>query len=295
MKWENLREEEFDAAIKKSGGLCILPLGCLEKHGQHLPVGTDYIEAQDVVDAALQLEDAVVFPTGAWLGEVSCFHAFSDPARARLRGCIGIKQSTLLTVLGELCDEIARNGFTKILIVNCHGGNIAMLKHFIRSQTYEGKPYATMSTFALDFGALTPMKLIETVKTRKESFPDVTEKDIETLKGYIKTGWGGGHADFRETSLVMAHDPSLVAEDRYEAEGGLSIHRTDYLSRLGVDAPNLWLANHPSSYDALPPYGASAAIGRVMVTLSAERLAKIFKVLKEDDTCVQISKTDSLI
>ena len=41
MLWENLREEEFKDAIKKSGGLCILPVGCLEKHGQHLPVGTD--------------------------------------------------------------------------------------------------------------------------------------------------------------------------------------------------------------------------------------------------------------
>ena len=295
MRWENLREEEFETAIKKSGGLCILPLGCLEKHGQHLPVGTDYIEAVDIIEEAVKLEDAVIFPTGAWLGEVSCFHSFSDPGRAKVRGCIGIKQSTLLLVLEELCDEIARNGFSKILIVNCHGGNIALLKHFIRSQSYEGKPYATMSTFALDFGALAPMRLIEAVKTRKDDFPYVTDKDIEVLKEYSKTGYGGGHADFRETALIMAHDRALVAEGRYDAECGLSNHRTDYLSKLGVDAPNLWLANHPSSYDALPPHGASAALGRVMVTLSAERLAKIFKVLKEDDTCVQISKTDSII
>lgn len=41
MLWQNLREEEFEGAIERSGGLCVLPIGCLEKHGQHLPVGTD--------------------------------------------------------------------------------------------------------------------------------------------------------------------------------------------------------------------------------------------------------------
>ena len=294
MRWETLREEEFESAIERSGGLCVLPLGCLEKHGQHLPVGTDYIEAIDIIEEAAKLEGAVIFPTGAWLGEVSCFHAFKDPGSARLRGCIGIKQSTLLLILEELCDEIARNGFNKILIVNCHGGNVAMLKHFIRSQTYDGKPYATMSTFALDFPALAPMKLIETLRTRRSDFPYVTDSDIEVLKEYSKTGYGGGHADFRETALIMAHNESLVAPDRYEAEDGSSNHRTDYLTNLGVDAPNLWLANHPSSYDGLPPHGCSPTIGRAMVKICAERLAKIFKVLKEDEETVKISETGTI-
>ena len=44
MKWENTREEEFKDAIKRSGGLCVMALGCLEKHGEHLPVGTDSLK-----------------------------------------------------------------------------------------------------------------------------------------------------------------------------------------------------------------------------------------------------------
>ena len=48
MLWENLREEEFDDAIVRSGGLCIVPVGCLEKHGQHLPVGTDVIHITEI-------------------------------------------------------------------------------------------------------------------------------------------------------------------------------------------------------------------------------------------------------
>ncbi len=286
MIWDDLREEEFEGAIERSGGLCVIPLGCLEKHGQHLPVGTDYFEAVDTALEAAKLEDVVIFPVGAWLGEVSCFHAFEEPEKARLRGCIGIKQETVLRVLGELCDEIARNGFRKILILNCHGGNKALVSHFIRCQTYEKKGYATMATFALDFPALAPMRLIETLTVRKDDFPYITKSDIEVLKKYAKCGYGGGHADFRETALVMAHDRSLVAEYRYDAESGESTHRTDYLTELGVESANAWLANYPNSYQAYPPYGASESIGKAMLKICAERLAKIFKVIKDDEDCV---------
>ena len=46
MLWENLREEEFTQAIEKSGRLCVMPVGCLEMHGQHLPLNTDCLIAE---------------------------------------------------------------------------------------------------------------------------------------------------------------------------------------------------------------------------------------------------------
>ena len=287
MLWEYLREEEFDTAIARSGGLCVIPVGCLEKHGQHLPMGTDYFEATDICRAASLAEEVVIFPTGAWLGEVSCFHAIKNPSAARLSGCIGIKQETLLNVLSELCDEIHRNGFRKILLVNGHGGNTAMLRHFLRMQTYEEKAYATLMTSAFAFRDIDPKRLYNTVLTRKKDFAYLTSDDVKTLERYSKSGTGGGHADIRETSLVMTRDEGLVAEDRYEAECGLSNHRTDHLTELGIESANSWLASHPASYEAYPPYGASRAIGRAMLSVCAERLAKIFKTIKEDEDCVR--------
>ena len=289
MIWDNLREEEFEGAIEKCGGVCVIPLGCLEKHGQHLPVGTDYFEAMTAVERAASEEEVMIFPVGAWLGEVSCFHAFKNPGKSRLRGCIGIKPSTILTVLEELCDEIARNGFRKILIVNSHGGNIAMLRHFIRSQTYENKPYATLSTFALDFSGTEAKKLLNTITNNKKDFPYITQRDIEVLKQYSKNGYGGGHADFRETSMILAYNENLVREDRYEAESGISNHRTDYLSNEGKDAANIWLANYPNSYNGFAPHGASKAIGEAMMKVSVNRLKKIFKLLKDDEDSVKIA------
>ncbi len=287
MLWENLREEEFEVAIHNSGGLCVLPLGCLEKHGQHLPVGTDYFEAMSIACAAAKIEDAVIFPSGAWLGEVSCFHAVKNPKDARLLGCIGIKQETLLRVLGELCDEIHRNGFRKILLVNGHGGNLSMLRHFLRTQTYEAKPYATLMTSAFAFRDIEPKRLCNTVGARKSDFSYLTEGDLEVLRRFAKTGTGGGHGDIRETSLVMQYEESLVAEDKYEAESGISNHRTDYLSDAGIESANAWLASFPASYEAYAPHGASKTIGRAMLTVCAERLAKIFKIIKEDEDCVR--------
>ena len=61
MLWENLREEEFQEAIEKSKGLCIVPVGCLEKHGQHMPVGTDAIQAAEFARIAAEKEYAVKF------------------------------------------------------------------------------------------------------------------------------------------------------------------------------------------------------------------------------------------
>ena len=63
MLWENLREEEFDDAIVRSGGLCIVPVGCLEKHGQHLPVGTDVIHITEIAKRAAEKEPVCVFPS----------------------------------------------------------------------------------------------------------------------------------------------------------------------------------------------------------------------------------------
>ncbi len=291
MIWYDIREEEFEGAIKRSGGLCIIPLGCTEKHGQHLPVGTDYYETMAIVKRATELEDAVILPPGAWLGEVSCYHSVKDPKAARIRGSIGIKQSTILTVLEELCDEAWRNGFNKILIVNGHGGNTHLIKHFLRCQSYGAKNYATLSTFAIPMKKFEPQRLICTLTERKADFPYITQSDIDVLKGYANGGgYGGGHADFRETSLIMAYDKGLVAEDRFDAESGESRHRTDYLKRLGIEAANEWIADYPNAFEGKAPFGASERLGRAMTELAAEELARKIKLLKEDTEILRIAR-----
>ena len=109
MLWEELREEEFEEAIRKSGKVCVLPLGCLEMHGQHLPVGTDTMTCSYIAREAAKIEPVVVFP-GQWFGSV--------PGLNMWRGTIDLSLELRLRILDELCSEIARNGFKKILILN---------------------------------------------------------------------------------------------------------------------------------------------------------------------------------
>ncbi len=294
MLWENLREEEFEGAIERSGRLCIIPLGCLEKHGQHLPMGTDSYIAKTITEKASEQEEVMIFPAGMWLGEVSCFHSEDDPKSSRLRGCIGINPTTLLLILEELCDEIARNGFDKILIANSHGGNVAMLKYFVRAQCYKKKDYATMWTWANLDEEMTPEAILKLYETRPDDYSMLTEKDIETLKGYCGTQYGGGHADMREAALLMSDHPELVAADKFEAESGISIHRSDYLYKEGIDFGHAWISNYPNAYSALPPHGCSRTIGEAMVKIAAERMARIYKLLKNDEDCVRMAKHEPL-
>jgi creatinine amidohydrolase len=62
VKWEELAAADFARAIQQSQGTCILPIGILEKHGPHLPLGTDLLNIRYVSVAAAQQEFAVVFP-----------------------------------------------------------------------------------------------------------------------------------------------------------------------------------------------------------------------------------------
>jgi len=61
-KWEELTAEEFRQAIGKAQGTCLLPFGILEKHGPHLPLGTDLLNVRYVTEHAVQQEYSVIFP-----------------------------------------------------------------------------------------------------------------------------------------------------------------------------------------------------------------------------------------
>lgn len=47
-QWEELTAPDFVTAIHRSQGVCLLPFGILEKHGPHMPIGTDLINARRV-------------------------------------------------------------------------------------------------------------------------------------------------------------------------------------------------------------------------------------------------------
>lgn len=62
VKYEELTAPEFIKAVERSGGTCIVPLGIMEKHGPHLPLGTDLFVARKMAIRAAGKGYSVVFP-----------------------------------------------------------------------------------------------------------------------------------------------------------------------------------------------------------------------------------------
>jgi len=288
-RWEELREEEFKGVIEKCGGLCVLPLGCMEVHGEHLPAGCDYYQAVAYVEEAAKIEDVCVFPTGFWLGDVGGANNYKDPIGQKKAGYICLSPELRMNILHELCDEIARNGFRKILIANCHGGNVGWLNHFLNAHAYKRKDYATMWAWACDHKNENVTVLYETVKNNPERFSYLTEEDIENLKKLAERGAGGGHGHINETAVVQTVVPHLVNVERSADVDGLSTGRADFLLKEGIAAQFAWPSNYPNAYSGFDSVGSSANIGRAILDVGAERLARIFKKIKEDEDSIAMT------
>ncbi|MCK4283518.1 MAG: creatininase family protein [Candidatus Brocadiae bacterium] len=248
MQWLELTSERFGDAVKESGGLCLLPLAVIERHGSHLPVGTDQITADTVVKQAAEEEPAVVFPS-YYFGKI--FTAKQFP------GTLALTRKLLLPLLEATIEEIARNGFRKILIANGHGGNRSMLDFFLRTLLEEPRGYVVYATHYYDLEG-----------EALERWRQMRDSDF------------GGHADEGETSAMLHMRPDLVRmEAMTEPEDGRSRGRTDHLA--GLNTSVMWYADHPTHY-AGDARTATAEKGRFLFRAFVDKVVKQMRAIKAD-------------
>ena len=62
MNWEELTSDDFPQAVRDAQGVCLVPLSVIERHGHHLPTGTDMFIGREVCRRAATLEPVIVFP-----------------------------------------------------------------------------------------------------------------------------------------------------------------------------------------------------------------------------------------
>ncbi|MCU1242757.1 MAG: Creatininase [Candidatus Acidoferrum typicum] len=102
-KWEELTAQDFRQAIQQAKGTCLLPFGILEKHGPHLPLGTDLLNVRYASLQATSHEYAVVFPE-YYFGQI--FEAKHEPGtiaysmELQLRLLHGLKASAITWMCG---------------------------------------------------------------------------------------------------------------------------------------------------------------------------------------------------
>ena len=129
---QELTAVQFKDAVKKSSQTVIIPIGVFEKHGPHMPLGTDLYTAREIAVRAAEIEYAVVFP----------WYYFSQINEARQQpGTIAYSPELIWRILQETLDELNRNGFKKIILINGHGGNGAFLEYFTMAQLSEKRDY----------------------------------------------------------------------------------------------------------------------------------------------------------
>ncbi len=253
MLWMELTSDAFAKAVEDSSGLCLLPLGCVERHGPHLPVGTDQIVVDEVSRRAAEIEPAVVFPS----------YYFGQIAEARhYPGTVSLAHDLLLRLMRAALDEIARNGFDKILIVNGHGGNEGLLSYLMMSLLQEPRDYVTYAVHPWNLEPDDRKKLEEMRETKQ-----------------------GGHADEMETSAIMYLRPGLVhMENITEPESGRPRGRQKGLG--GLLNPFGWYSNYPTHYagdarPARPEKGEFVLEASVRKVVNAERAIKADKATPE--------------
>jgi len=183
--------------------VALWPVGAVEPHGPHGPLGTDTLISVGMCErAAARLDNAVVLPPLPF-GVTRYGAAFA--------GAIGISEETLRAIVLDVAKAVADNGLRRLVIVNNH---------------FEPEQVATLRAAADEAGAL----YLDVVRRR----------NAQRLTDEFRRG--SCHAGRYETSLVLADAPQLVdpvvgalPANEVDMPAAMAAGRTDFLA-MGMDS-----------------------------------------------------------
>ena len=190
LKWNNLRAPQLKSLAEENATV-IIPVGSTEQHGPHLPVQVDALLATEISLKCASLFPAstnvIVSPT-VWCGLAE--HHMD------LGGTFTLDHNTFHSLLRCLCSSINRHGFTKICIVNGHGGNIHSL-HVIASEI---KREINIKIIVCTYWTLPDVE---------NAFAEILEKQKNVR-----------HAGEAETSMLLHLKPDLVDKEALPISNG---------------------------------------------------------------------------
>ncbi len=250
--WEELTADDFRTGIQRSQGTCLLPIGIIEKHGPHLPLGNDFLNVRYVALHAAEQEYAVVFPE-YYFGQI--FEARHQP------GTIAYSPEIQLRLLQETTDEMARNGCKKVLIVNGHGGNNNLLPYFAQSQLEKEHDYVVY---------------VMTPNSRGQGGPQRKTPAATDL-----------HAGESETAMSMAARPDLVHQDRAASQSGADQARLSLPQ--GVYTAIWWYARFPNHY-AGDGAAATPELGKFEADNAIRNVVDAVKAIKADTKSLELQR-----
>ena len=243
--WADLTAPDF-AALDRAKAIAILPIGAIEQHGPHLPLSVDRDLTLAVLDRALPL-----IPTGLTVLALPVQSIGKSTEHQAWPGTLSLSADTLLRVLHDIAASVHRAGIPRLMILNGHGGNRALLEIACRD-------------LRAAFGLV----------TAHVAWDDLA--GAEAIVGAAEAA-NGLHAGDVETSAMMAAHPTLVRMDRSEDFGSAHLNWRQAHPDLGLGSAPLrpgWLMGDLNPKGAIGNAAAATAEkGEMLLTNAARNLA----------------------
>ena len=223
MNWLELSGPEVEELSHKTD-VALLPMGCVEMHGPHLPTGADGLQVQKLAEIIAERESAIILPT--------LYYNIND-CMACYPGTLAFPPGVVKGIIESLCREAARNGFHKIAVIAFHGDSDLVPKYWQLELLAEQNAAAQIP---FQVFVIVPPLMVEPTSVHWES----AAKDQ-------------GHGCEPETSFVMAARPDLVHLDRLEPlPGGQGIFIQSSVPGTTYQIP--WIRQVPKGYIGFPHF-----------------------------------------
>ncbi|MBB3332698.1 creatinine amidohydrolase [Halomonas campaniensis] len=161
-RWQNLTTPELAALPGES--VAVMVLGAIEQHGAHLPLSTDLDIGEGLMAAAL-----AKLPAGFPLVQLPPLAVGASDEHLGFAGTLSLSPALAIATLEALGEAVARAGFQRLVWLNSHGGNKAVMDlaalrlrrrhgllvvkvHYTRMPLPEGVPQATLPAEELRHG-----------------------------------------------------------------------------------------------------------------------------------------------
>jgi len=234
------------AELPKHDAVVVQPIGSVEQHGPHLPVITDAYIAGSLVLGSLRL----LGDDGPPVWVLPTLNYGRSIEHVGFVGTVTLSTDTLLSVCRDVGRSVAAMGFRRLLFVNGHGGNVALL-----------------DVVARDIRSETGLLVFRIMPSHFGLPEDVHCPDAEF----------GAHADFVETSVMLALDASMVHLESAQP-GGQSAERLFGKGRAQAPIPTAWLTRDLSHNGVIgDPREASAAVGKRVVEAWQRQLVTCYR------------------
>ena len=247
----DLSASQLSAQLSKDS-IVILPLGAIEQHGPHLPLNTDFVVADAVSRAAV---DKFGAETNAWLLPTLPFTKSNEHAWAA--GTMWLSATTMMAVIDDIGRCVASTPAKKIMFINGHGGNSALMAMMNRE-------------LRLKYG-------LQTFLAHPHMPADQGGSSAESELGM------GVHGGVDETSVMLHLRPDLVDMSlavRRVPEGLAKNEQVKFGGRVAFG----WLSNDffPEGHIG-DPTGASGELGARMFASAIESLGTAMKEISRFD------------